>query len=211
MKTQQQEKDGYETEEPMETPSNTDWSTVESSSGASPVQPPDSEISEQKSTEESSSTEHTENWIITSSDPYLDSDYVPEWSDVDENIASSSELEKSANENIFVRGGNRSPPGEWWTSSYALREVDVKDPSTYRRAISGVKSDKWWSAVISEMSSLPENKTRMMDRRDMAKNVLTAKWVYKNEETCGAFGALEQLFKAKFVTRGFRQVKGTEF
>lgn len=50
-----------------------------------------------------------------------------------------------------------------------------------------------------------------MVSRSSARSVLTAKCGYKIKETCAESGALEQVFKAKFVACTFHQGKGTDF
>lgn len=112
-----QKKEMYENEVQVETSSNPDLSTVDSTSYTTPVQSPYLEISKRDSTEEFSSrqgSENTGNRMTTFLDHDWDLDYVSGVLENDQSMISSSRLEESAIKNARVPDRNQWSPEDWW-------------------------------------------------------------------------------------------------
>ena len=89
-----------------------------------------------------------------------------------------------------------------------LSIIDDDDPVTYNEAMSSVDSEKWHSAMKSEMESMYTNQVRTLVQALEGVKPIGCKWVYKRK--IGADGQVET-YKARIVAKGFRQRKGIDF
>ena len=79
------------------------------------------------------------------------------------------------------------------------------EPSSYEEAAS---QQVWREAMIEEYSSIMNNDVWEVVPRPEGKSVVTSRWLYKIKHATD--GSIEK-FKARFVARGFSQVKGVDY
>lgn len=89
-----------------------------------------------------------------------------------------------------------------------LSIIDDDDPMTYNEAMSSVDSEKWQSAMKSEMDSMYSNQVWTLVEAPKDVKPIGCKWVYKRK--IGADGQVET-YKARLVAKGFRQRQGIDF
>ena len=89
-----------------------------------------------------------------------------------------------------------------------LSFIDDDDPITYNEAMSSVDSEKWQSAMESEMESMYTNQVWTLVEAPEGVKPIECKWVYKRK--IGADGQVET-YKARLVAKGFRQRQGIDF
>jgi len=89
-----------------------------------------------------------------------------------------------------------------------LSIIDDDDPMTYNEAMSSVDSEKWQSAMKSEMESMYTNQVWTLVEAPEGVKPIECKWVYKRK--IGADGQVET-YKARLVAKGFRQRQGIDF
>ena len=87
----------------------------------------------------------------------------------------------------------------------AYKIVDV--PTTYAEAISSPESEEWKKAMKEEMDALEESETFELQPLPENRSVIGGRWVYTKKTD------LENLtkYKARYVAKGFSQVKGIDF
>lgn len=96
--------------------------------------------------------------------------------------------------------------------AYALEvaeEVDTREPSTNKEAISCSESVQWLAAMGDEMESLDKNQTWELVKRPGERKIVTCKWVFKKKE--GITLAEGVKYKARLVARGFTQKEGVDY
>ncbi|KAL8118400.1 hypothetical protein AgCh_016069 [Apium graveolens] len=89
-----------------------------------------------------------------------------------------------------------------------LSIIDDDDPVTYNEAMSSVDSEKWHSAMKSEMESMYTNQVWTLVEAPEGVKPIGCKWVYKRK--IGADGQVET-YKARLVAKGFKQRQGIDF
>ncbi|KAL8097695.1 hypothetical protein AgCh_030709 [Apium graveolens] len=89
-----------------------------------------------------------------------------------------------------------------------LSIIDDDDPVTYNEAMSSVDSEKWHSAMKSEMESMYTNQVWTLVEAPEGVKPIGCKWVYKRK--IGADGQMET-YKARLVGKGFKQRQGIDF
>ncbi|KAL8119964.1 hypothetical protein AgCh_017189 [Apium graveolens] len=89
-----------------------------------------------------------------------------------------------------------------------LSITDDDDPVTYNEAMSSVDSEKWRSAMKSEMESMYTNQIWTLVEAFEGVKPIGCKWVYKRK--IGADGHVET-YKARLVAKGFKQRQGIDF
>ncbi|KAL8118911.1 hypothetical protein AgCh_016413 [Apium graveolens] len=89
-----------------------------------------------------------------------------------------------------------------------LSIIDDDDHVTYNEAMSSVDSEKWHSAMKSEMESMYTNQVWTLVEAPEGVKPIGCKWVYKRK--IGADGQVET-YKARLVAKGFRQRQGIDF
>ena len=93
----------------------------------------------------------------------------------------------------------------------AKREIlllDNDEPATYEDAMVDPDSEKWLSAMRSEIESIGDNQVwNLVDPPDGVKTI-ECKWIYKKKiDMDGNF----HVHKARLVAKGFRQVQGVDY
>ena len=80
-------------------------------------------------------------------------------------------------------------------------------PHTYQEAMDLPESSNWKAAMEEEMNSLTENDTFTLSVLSEGKNAVGGRWVYTiKESSAGA-----KTFKARYVAKGYSQVRGVDF
>ena len=97
-------------------------------------------------------------------------------------------------------------------SSAAKCEVDycyrvANIPSSYQEAISSPESPKWQKAMECEMHALNDNDVYELSQRPADKSVICGKRVYAVKLGPNQ----EELFKARYVARGYSQVEDIDY
>jgi hypothetical protein len=83
--------------------------------------------------------------------------------------------------------------------------LDSDEPATYTEAMMDQDSKKWQSAMRSEIDSIGENQVwNLVDPPDGVK-AIECKWIYKKKKD---MAGNVHFYKARLVTKGFRQVQG---
>ena len=84
----------------------------------------------------------------------------------------------------------------------------VKEPTTYKEAITCPEKEKWIAAMDKELKSLQDTGTYKIVKLPPGQKTVGTKWVYKIKYT--AAGEVER-YKARLVVKGFTQKKGIDF
>ena len=84
----------------------------------------------------------------------------------------------------------------------------LKEPSTYKEAISGRDKDKWQASMETEMGNLHKNGTWEIVDRPRDRNILCCKWVYKLKKNKD--GKIER-YKSRLVAKGYNQRYGEDY
>ena len=80
-------------------------------------------------------------------------------------------------------------------------------PQTYQEAMDSPESSNWKAAMEEEMNFLTENNTFTLSVLPEGKNAVGGRWVYTiKESSAGA-----KTFKARYVAKGYSQVRGIDF
>ena len=80
-------------------------------------------------------------------------------------------------------------------------------PQSYKEAIESPESDYWKNAIEEEMNSLKENNTFTLTTLPEGKKLVGGRWVYTVKEQSNG----SKTYKARFVAKGYSQVKGVDF
>ena len=86
--------------------------------------------------------------------------------------------------------------------------IDDDDPLTYEEAMSCKDSEKWLTAMKSEMDSMNENQVWTLVSPPEGIKPIGCKWVFKRKT--GADGKVET-YKARLVAKGFKQRQGVDY
>ena len=89
-----------------------------------------------------------------------------------------------------------------------LSIINDDDPVSYNEAMSSVDSEKWQSAMKSEMDSMYINQVWTLVQAPKDVKPIECKWIYKRN--IGEDGQVET-YKARLVAKGFRQRQGIDF
>lgn len=92
--------------------------------------------------------------------------------------------------------------------SSALREMELREPSSLREARNLPHWKEWKRAMRSEHDSLTANQTWTFVPRPLHRKPLSGRWVYKLKT--GASGEILR-YKARWVIRGFEQREGIDY
>jgi hypothetical protein len=86
--------------------------------------------------------------------------------------------------------------------------LDNDEPMTYAEAMMDPDSEKWQSAMRSEIDSMDDNKVwNLVDPPDGVKPI-ECKWIYKKKRD---MDGNVHIYKARLVAKGFRQVQGVDY
>ena len=86
--------------------------------------------------------------------------------------------------------------------------LDNGEPTNYEEAMMSPDSDKWLEAMKSEIGSMYENKVWTLVDLPDERRAIENKWIFKKKTN--ADGNVT-VYKARLVTKGFRQVKGVDY
>jgi hypothetical protein len=86
--------------------------------------------------------------------------------------------------------------------------LDDDEPVTYAEAMMDPDSEKWQSAMRSEIDSMSENQVwNLVDQPDGV-NPIECKWIYKKKKD---MDGNVHVYKARLVAKGFWQVQGIDY
>ena len=86
--------------------------------------------------------------------------------------------------------------------------LDNDEPLTYAEAMMDPSSEKWQSAMKSEIDSMNENQVRNLVDLPDGHRTIECKWIYnKKIDMDGNF----HIYKARLVAKGFRQVQRVDY
>ena len=86
--------------------------------------------------------------------------------------------------------------------------LDNDEPLTYAEAMMDPNSEKWQSAMKSEIDSMNENQVwNLVDLPD-GHRTIECKWIYKKKID---MDGNVHIYKARLVAKGFRQVQGVDY
>eukprot|EP00253_Pinus_taeda_P027400 PITA_27400 len=119
-------------------------------------------------------------------------------------------LQDTLRDATFVAEPKRSvresrPPERFCSYMAMATSILDSEPSSYEEAAS---QQVWREAMQEEYSSIMKNDVWEVVPRPEGKSVVTSRWLYKVKHA--ADGSIEK-FKARFVARGFSQVKGVDY
>ena len=89
----------------------------------------------------------------------------------------------------------------------ACKMVNIHAPKSYTEAINSTESAEWKYAKGEEMKALQENNTFDIVPLPEGKKAVGGRWVYAIKEDPSG----KDLFKARFVAKGFSQVHGSDY
>ena len=101
----------------------------------------------------------------------------------------------------------KKPPDYFVPEHTSLCDLS-QQPSSYDEAINGRHSEKWQTAMESELSSLQESEAWDLVKLPEGNHTVGSKWVYKVK--IGPDGSVQR-YKARLVAQGFTQKYGTDF
>ena len=80
-------------------------------------------------------------------------------------------------------------------------------PQTYQEAMDSPESSNWEAAMEEEMNSLTENNTFTLSDLPEGTKAVGGRWVYTTKESSAGV----KTFKARYVAKGYSQVRGIDF
>ena len=91
---------------------------------------------------------------------------------------------------------------------YQVNSTEVKEPASYKEAVSGPQQEKWIPAIKKELIAHDTNNTWSIVQRPPNCKLIDSKWVFKIQaEKCGELN----VYKARLCARGFYQTYGIDF
>ena len=94
------------------------------------------------------------------------------------------------------------------TGEHDILLLDNDEPMTYAEAMMDPDSEKWQSAMRSEIDSMGDNQVwNLVDPPDGVKPIECI-WIYKKKRD---MDGNVQIYKARLVAKGFRQVQGVDY
>ena len=108
-------------------------------------------------------------------------------------------------------GRVRHEPGRFGfliTDSRDVLLMDQNELNTYQEAMSAPDSDKWLSAMNSEMQSIYDNQVWNLVNLHEGGKTIGCKWVFKKKTD---MDGKVHTFKARLVAKGFRQTQGVDY
>ena len=113
--------------------------------------------------------------------------------------------ESDSDENDSSTRRHRNPPS--YLRDYVCMMSSTKIPTSYNQAMSSNDADEWKQAMDDEINSLIVNKTYDLVPLPEGKKPVGGRWVFNIKD-----GPDEsEVFKARFVAKGFTQVKGMDY
>jgi transposase InsO family protein len=93
-------------------------------------------------------------------------------------------------------------------STTAASALTYNEPDQYRDAMASDDAPFWSAAVDREINSLIKNRTWTIVRLPPDHPVIRSRWTFKFKP---GYGQQEDIYKARFVAKGFSQVSGLDF
>ena len=90
---------------------------------------------------------------------------------------------------------------------YCYTASAVHIPKLYKDAVASSEAVKWKIAMDTEISALNDNKTYSLVPLPAGKKAISGRWVYAVKKNLDG----TDLFKARYVARGFTQVYGSDY
>ena len=113
--------------------------------------------------------------------------------------------ESDSDENDSSTRRHRNAPS--YLRDYVCMMSSTKIPTSYNQAMSSNDADEWKQAMDDEINSLIVNKTYDLVPLPEGKKPVGGRWVFNIKD-----GPDEsEVFKARFVAKGFTQVKGMDY
>ncbi|CAL9021467.1 unnamed protein product [Prunus brigantina] len=84
----------------------------------------------------------------------------------------------------------------------------IEDPMNYKQAISSEKSENWWGAMKSELSSMEKNGVWKLVNQPQGCKPIGCKWVFKTKRN--SKGQVDR-YKARLVAKGYTQQEGIDY
>ena len=105
---------------------------------------------------------------------------------------------------------NRACSAPEWYGNPILEVMllDHDEPTNYEEVMMSPDSNKWLEAMKSEIGSMYENKVWTLVDLPDDRQVIENKWIFKKKTN--ADGNVT-VYKARLVTKGFRQVQGVDY
>jgi hypothetical protein len=99
----------------------------------------------------------------------------------------------------------RQSPGRFTGYMALMSKCILTHPSSFQEA---VQDPTWLDAMVEEYDSIVKNSAWEIVPRLVDKSVVGSRWIYKVKQA--ADGSVEK-YKARFVARGFSQIKGMNY
>ena len=104
-------------------------------------------------------------------------------------------------------------PTRYGYSDYAnclaiVEDLESREPSCYKEAISSKNAVYWISAMNGELNSLQHN-TWTLVKQPSGKKIVGCKWIFKKKFDASSSGHLR--YKARLVAKGYSQVQSVDF
>ena len=112
------------------------------------------------------------------------------------------------------RSGREPQPKRLWAelateeSSTNSSTEEIKEPTNFQSAISGLDSAKWKAAMDEEYQSLMVNKTWSLVPLPTGRSAIGCRWTFKLKR--GPDGSIQR-YKARFVAKGYSQRPGVDY
>ena len=131
----------------------------------------------------------------------------------DEPVGKDSTSDANVAEQVEIPVAIETPPQP--RRSARIRELrgdllllDDDEPMTYAEAMMDPDSEKWQSAMRSEIDSMGNNQVwNLVDPPDGVRPI-ECKWIYKKKKD---MDGNVHIYKARLVAKGFRQVQGIDY
>ncbi|BBN68596.1 transposable element gene [Prunus dulcis] len=88
------------------------------------------------------------------------------------------------------------------------KEVQIRDPTTYKEAVMSVDAPFWKEAINDEFQSIIQNNTWMLTNLPAGNKAIGCKWVFRKK--LKPDGSIDK-YKARLVAKGFTQKKGIDY
>lgn len=92
---------------------------------------------------------------------------------------------------------------------HVAKDVSDSVPETYKDAIECENSREWIAAMNEEINSLHKNRTWIVVKKPVDRNIIECKWIFKIKDPEGSDE--KPRFKARLVAKGFRQKHGIDY
>jgi hypothetical protein len=131
----------------------------------------------------------------------------------DEPVGKDSTSDANVAEQVEIPVAIETPPQP--RRSARIRELcgdllllDDDEPATYAEVMMDPNSEKWQSAMRSEIDSMGDNQVwNLVDLPDGVRPI-ECKWIYKKKKN---MDRNVHVYKARLVVKGFRQVQGIDY